>query len=527
MGARGRKGNAAMPSVRASLVEFFSIAKAVCPAMLGLGISQTALGASVYSGAAYAEHAFVPNLSTIAAAVPLFVFAVVVGLRRIALEPSTSKALAVAGAAMQVLASLAMAVAHACELDSFAASLAFAAFAVMGNVLVTVYWLSLFKGRHMSLTVVASFTAMALCEAALCILAFVPYRIVCIVVGCAAALQIPLMRLPCDRMDDVRPAERRAAAPEYLQVAERMADNAGFLISSLLAAVVISVAVSLLWGFPYGVPHMLGMGERVLGSACAVVVLLEVARRVASRPLSMNPVSTWFVMQILGVASLACYTLLPHMPAFGMAFLLALNDVSGAYIWCIVVAFMSSGRFDAHCYGVGGMLAFLVPGSFARAAALAISMGYPAFAGAHFPGDMLMAAVLGALIMLPGQLVLLSIAKVQRFEGARMGSVVAGLTRALGLGDGGSSPADLRRAFMDEAIGVMKKTFMLSDRETDVLSLYALGFTQDKIARDLHISTSTAHTHITHIYAKTDMHSRQEIIDYLDAYSRPKDARFP
>ena len=67
--------------------------------------------------------------------------------------------------------------------------------------------------------------------------------------------------------------------------------------------------------------------------------------------------------------------------------------------------------------------------------------------------------------------------------------------------------------------GQMGKQFMLSDREVEVLSLYALGWTQKRVAEELFISPATAHAHIKRIYAKTDLHSRQEILDYMEQYT--------
>ena len=65
----------------------------------------------------------------------------------------------------------------------------------------------------------------------------------------------------------------------------------------------------------------------------------------------------------------------------------------------------------------------------------------------------------------------------------------------------------------------MQNQFLLSDRETEVLTLYAMGLTQRKIAEELCISPGTTHTHIKRIYTKTDLHSRQEILDYIERYT--------
>lgn len=71
---------------------------------------------------------------------------------------------------------------------------------------------------------------------------------------------------------------------------------------------------------------------------------------------------------------------------------------------------------------------------------------------------------------------------------------------------------------MRQRVQAMGEQFLLSDREVDVLTLYALGHTQKKVAEELFITPSTAHTHIKRIYSKCGMHSREEILEYLASY---------
>ena len=92
------------------------------------------------------------------------------------------------------------------------------------------------------------------------------------------------------------------------------------------------------------------------------------------------------------------------------------------------------------------------------------------------------------------------------------------LVRLMGL-DEGDSIADIRKATMRDNAEQMGKQFLLSDREVEVLALYALGWTQKRVAEELYISPSTAHAHIKRIYAKTGLHSRQEIMDFMDQYT--------
>ena len=57
----------------------------------------------------------------------------------------------------------------------------------------------------------------------------------------------------------------------------------------------------------------------------------------------------------------------------------------------------------------------------------------------------------------------------------------------------------------------------LTSRETEILSLLAQGHTQKKVAEALFISISTVQWYARGIYRKQGVHSRQELIDMVDA----------
>lgn len=59
----------------------------------------------------------------------------------------------------------------------------------------------------------------------------------------------------------------------------------------------------------------------------------------------------------------------------------------------------------------------------------------------------------------------------------------------------------------------------LSARETEIMIMLAKGRSLPHIQETLHIASGTAHTHARHIYAKLDIHSRQELLDLIE--SRP------
>jgi DNA-binding NarL/FixJ family response regulator len=60
--------------------------------------------------------------------------------------------------------------------------------------------------------------------------------------------------------------------------------------------------------------------------------------------------------------------------------------------------------------------------------------------------------------------------------------------------------------------------FALTEREVEILSLFALGYTQKKVATELYLSTDTVHTYVKRIYKKTDFHSRNDILDFIQEH---------
>ena len=497
--------------------DYISIAAAMLPAILGLGISQGTFGVGAYSSSAYTEHPYVPDSAMVVASlIAVLVLAIASSRKRKRLEARTAGKLTAAGIAAQAASSFCLAASSAFGAPSPAA-FAFSIGAAIGNVLVVSHWLRQLKEIPMGIVIATTFSSMVVSEALCTAFASAPRALACAAVGACAVLQIPLIRRPL-RPNALAITHFSGSAPGYLDLARKQGYNPRFLLSCGAAIIVVSVAESILWGFPYGMPHNLLAWERIACGALSIVLLLGKARR-ESKYTGTSPISIWGWMQGLGLVSLFLYAAAPGIPALGMAFLISFSDVATAYTWCIIVAFMNRGVFDPHCYTVGGIMAFLAPGALARVSSLVLSSGIQVIYSSHFPNDMLIAAVVCALIMVPTTIVLASAADAQREEAGWRKSAQEALYRTLGISDEESAPTALRRAILASAVENMKNTFMLSEREREVLALYALGLTQSKIAEKLHISPSTAHSHITHIYAKTGLHSRQEIIDYLDEHT--------
>lgn len=62
----------------------------------------------------------------------------------------------------------------------------------------------------------------------------------------------------------------------------------------------------------------------------------------------------------------------------------------------------------------------------------------------------------------------------------------------------------------------------LTERETEVFGLLAIGRTQPWIAERLGISESTVNSHVRHIYSKSNVNSRQELLDLVVCAQSPE-----
>lgn len=96
---------------------------------------------------------------------------------------------------------------------------------------------------------------------------------------------------------------------------------------------------------------------------------------------------------------------------------------------------------------------------------------------------------------------------------------VSAATQAAGAGTGASQAAGASGA---QAGGVAvsdetARAYGLSAREVEILLLFAQGRSANWIADSLTISNNTVRSHLRAIYVKLDVHTRQELIDFLAA----------
>lgn len=77
---------------------------------------------------------------------------------------------------------------------------------------------------------------------------------------------------------------------------------------------------------------------------------------------------------------------------------------------------------------------------------------------------------------------------------------------------------------LSKQAALVRQHYRLSARETEVMELIARGNTVARIAEQLIVSENTIRTHSKRIYAKLDIHKKQELVDLLETFN-PKDLK--
>lgn len=72
------------------------------------------------------------------------------------------------------------------------------------------------------------------------------------------------------------------------------------------------------------------------------------------------------------------------------------------------------------------------------------------------------------------------------------------------------------RDLLSKRIQVIRNRYRLSTREAEVAELVARGNTVARIAEELVVSENTIRTHMRRLYAKLDIHKKQELLDLLE-----------
>ncbi len=374
------------------------------------------------------------------------------------------------------------------------------------------YWLRRVRGSSRATSLIFVFSALFISEIVVYLGALTPPGVNYLISGCFVIVQFPCMLWARSRPQPylVDGSILDTASPNFLQ---DQISNKWLLIVSSLAVCTMGIVTGFLRGYPDGMPITFTPTTRFLDFVLIQAICLGVLVLVVKGKLRLPVVSLWVLMQVLASGALILYALLPQSLDVGAVFTTCLNSIMVVYCWYVIIEFMGFGWRSPYYYCFAGWLVWLGSRSIARIVLLNL---YPVD-----PNGPLVNALLSALLLLSAQMIFMQFLTTLLQEHTKQEAAFnkrSTLVKIMGL-DGNQSFSDIRQVSMRRNSEEMGRQFMLSEREIDVLALYALGYTQRRVAEELCVSPGTAHAHIKHLYAKTGMHSRQEILDYMQNYT--------
>ena len=292
--------------------------------------------------------------------------------------------------------------------------------------------------------------------------------------------------------------------------------NYAFLFSMAAVTWLLAMPIGLGRGFPDG--HEIafsraGRAAYVLLTVIVCLIWIAIAFKLGAQSFTMT---IWMGSIGLVVLSALSYAFFPQDLGIGAVFITVANVFILGYVWYAMVIFASYGTNDPFYYMASGWIAFMIP----RALGRVILTGSAPFSGSPIQGDetVIIALMLAFCVFTTMVFSLFFMQSPEETIPAAEVKPRSPMRSLFALPEGLDSGADLRKASMERSVAAIAQQFLLSERETEVLSLYALGFTQKSVADELGISPATVHTHIKNSYRKTGFSSRQDILDYIEEY---------
>ncbi len=507
-----------------------SIMRATLPATVGLALANTCFNVAVNESALRLSGPLVSNGPVFAAVAAMALGMLLLARRREHLRSSTVRLGAAWCIVAQVVAAAALGLLEAALVDVTAARLVAVTVLEAASLGALAFWLRSARGLSAAAAAVVVFGAVIVSEPLICVAAFLPsgaaYALLAAEGGAQALCLHFLQRRPWGEeafrsagvastagRSGTEPANAATGTAGYFGLARSMADDKRLLIVTAVGIWILALAKAVIRVFPLGVPipyTPATLGVYFVLTMIVAAVLLYVALDENSDVMTAG---IWLVMQNLAVLALLACSFFPDNLDIGLSFTYVLDVLLLAYTWYVALAFMNFGQQDPYYYVGGGLIAFLLPRALTN-------VGMPVLLGAINQAAAT-TAIAAALLLLCAQFLFLRLphlrAPAPRLDD-RERSLSHAAQRAFGLEEPADTSTAMRLAIMQSHASRMQEQFLLSDREAEVLALYALGHTQDKIASELLLSPGTVHTYVKRIYSKTDLHSRQAILDYIERY---------
>ena len=391
-------------------------------------------------------------------------------------------------------------------------------FCTLGGLACMSYWLRRARDCTATTAVIYAFGALFVSELLIVASIFMKHG-----TSYFYAAVLVLLQFPCILLARTKPLacdiKMLSNKGDFFNFTKNTMTSKVFLATISVSIGVLACADGFLRGYPDGSPIAFRATTRFADLVLILALCTAIIVLTCKHHHRIMTVGIFVLMEALACIALLCYSAWPDALDIGAIFTTNLNALLVGFSWYTILAFMSYGWRCPYYYAIAGWIVWLGCRGIARITLINVT--------AVSQNDLLMLAAVFTMIVISTQVAFVNFLNVRKFEAVpeeelthqQKAVQTSPVVKIMGLDDHHESLADVRQATMRHNAEEVGKQFLLSGREVEVLSLYALGWTQKRVAEELFISPGTAHAHIKRIYAKTGLHSRQEILDYMEKYT--------
>ena len=477
------------------------------PLIAGLACSRVGLNASVYSNYAQTDAGFISDGTVLAA---LIVFAPLLFAITKLNEPLSKAFVNRSATAVFALETICVALLEYGTLFPLQEAVRFviAAICTITSTCAMYYWLRRARGGGVIIGATLVFSAIAASELILMLVNCLPAGSQAIIATVISAAQFPAQHIAKRTSNPFQLVKNNEPRSAYsLKASIR---NKRLLASSALGVAALGLTIGLLRGYPNGQPIAFDPASRTAYMLVTVVICMIIVLICLSGKTGFMTTGIWIMLLCLACLAITSFAAFPDSLSIGAVFATSLNALTVGYCYYLTIEFMTHGWRDPYYYAFSGWIVYFVTRAFAR---IVLSNITPLNSNAELTLAIMADAVVASALIIFVRF--LNDAKTPAQELPDVQTSPLQKAVALSSPEEQSAIASLREDSFAAGIAALKKQYQLSERETEVISLYAQGHTQKKIASELFITPGTVHEHIRHAYTKTGLHSRQQILDFI------------
>jgi DNA-binding CsgD family transcriptional regulator len=493
--------------------------RGLLPLIFGLAIMRAGSIVANCDSYRYTDVSLITDSSNLIALSVLVIPILALTLRNIKMQDKALLGIMFASIALQSLTLFGLALLNLSDTSSQFLYLVLSAIHIIGSTGAMFFWMRQTLGCNTGIAVIVAFAAMLVSEPLVLVSTYLSEVQAFILAGFGMLLQF--LCLWASRRSPLAASLRIMQSIKGFTFERQVINRKSILAAVFVACALTSLCLGFLRGYPDGqsIPFtdMTRLAQTLLTMGVEAVIVIIALRSHFWTLIAI----IWGSLQGLIALTLVSFAVFPEMLDVGAIFATTSNALMTAFMVYLYALLMNCfDKLDPYVYAFPIRVTWLFSRAFSRSFLLSLPF--------ILNNGILITSLVGFILLVTTQIVFLVFFNRLQYEGSRAWMDVANEGDMLDRSEKSTAtalntalPSATSRLSIRRGARKIGERFLLSEREIDVLILFAMGHKQERVAEELYISPGTVHAHIKRIYKKTGFHSRQNILDYIKQYVEP------